>query len=147
MKKTLGIFMASLLAIVFASGNMPLYECAKQSSLHIFKSCCEKKAEVVVKKDCCGSEKAAEKTKGPVLKEICCNSIDHQLTMPYTANGDLKLTISQETDSSSYIAFYESTPVNLILPELGGNKSPPGCAWTKRPSTTPLFKLHNSYLC
>ncbi|MDD7984360.1 hypothetical protein PQO01_05290 [Lentisphaera marina] len=147
MKRTLGIFMVGLLAIVFALGDMPLYACVKQGSLHILKSCCDQKVEVVVKKDCCGSEKATEKTKGPVLKEICCNSIDHQLTMPYTANGDLKLIISQETDSGSYIAFYESALVNLISPELGGNKSPPGWAWTKRPSTTPLFILHNSYLC
>ncbi|EDM27799.1 hypothetical protein LNTAR_00320 [Lentisphaera araneosa HTCC2155] len=147
MKKALGVFMTGLLAMVFAFGDVPLYACAKQNSLHILKSCCAKKLEVKVKKSCCGSEETTENQPGEILSEICCNSIDHQLTMPFVAAGDVEINLAQGDNLELYVAFYEPVLPTNLLNKLGNNKSPPRDTFIALSSNKALFILHNAYLC
>ena len=146
MKRTLCIMMAGLFALVFSFGEMPLYSCVKKNSIHAMKSCCDAPPKVELKKSCCGEVKKVVVPTGPSLEAVCCNTLENHLDMPFFSESEIKSVDKDLLKIDYYTSFSVAVFEKSLIEKAQSQRGPPDRALSLRGLTSPLFKLHASYL-
>ena len=146
MKRILCIMMAGLFAVVFSFGEMPLYSCVKKNSIHAMKSCCDAPPKVEVKKSCCGEKPKLETSQGHILEAVCCNSLENHLDIPLISESEIKSVDKDLLKIDYYTSFSVAVFEKSLIEKSQSQRGPPDRCLSLRGLTSPLFKLHDSYL-
>ena len=142
MIKFLQLSLATFVAVVFSLHSLPVYDCKKQDTIHIFESCCYE-AEIKKTESCCSKKSPKKET--AEINDLCCDDIN--ITLDKTYHGNFEKTPSVKTNTYFVIDFnllnkdlYSST-----IKHSSTQRGPPDRV--KHPNTKPLFILHSSLLC
>ena len=127
------IVLLSVLTYVLV-GTVPVWKCLKENTLHLSMECFTQGEET---KSCCGHSSEAKQN----LDTKCCEQLDYTSSPVYNTflNQNLEL---EQAQLLAYHIFEDGLHAYDSSEQTHYSNAPP-----PRASSSPLFKLHNSYLC